>query len=101
MRADVFREASPAVRGEIDVSDGIDPEAVARGRVEASQHLAALVENTDRRPYLADVGDLLRGNVDVRGTVDVAPLRDELPLGHLHFPGGDRLHQRDTAVGQY
>jgi hypothetical protein len=46
-------------------------------RVETGEHVAALVHHADRRPLLADVGDVLGVEVDVRGLVDVPPLGDE------------------------
>src|SRR5438128_10706302 len=81
----VLGEPLSAGLGEIDVADGVDPEPVARGRVEARQHLAAPVEDADRWSQLAHVGDLPRVEVDVRRAMDVPPLRDELALGGEHL----------------
>src|SRR5262245_62704602 len=46
--------------------------------LEAREHLAALLQHADRWPLLADVGDLLRVEIDVGRLVDVTPLSQEL-----------------------
>src|SRR5438128_2915406 len=68
----VLGEPLSAGLGEIDVADGVDPEPVARGRVEARQHLTAPIEDANRWPQLADVGDLARIEVDIGGAMDAA-----------------------------